>query len=138
MCFGLQTLSSIDFSNLFQLKGLKPKNKGHTNLYECYDLTKKVYLMRTLCKSSVNLHCANLVWKKNQYYEDHSNLKAPDNQGLAVVWNGNFLYLFPFCVFAIFQDFYLHSRYIVPILRYLTWFLWKTFYWNFFKGRIDN
>ena len=25
--------------------GLKPKNKGHANLYECFDLTKKVYLM---------------------------------------------------------------------------------------------
>ena len=33
----------IDFSNLFQLKGLKPKNKGYTNFYECCDLTKKVY-----------------------------------------------------------------------------------------------
>ena len=25
--------------------GLKPKNKGHTNFYECCDLTKKVYLI---------------------------------------------------------------------------------------------
>ena len=24
--------------------GLKPENKGHTNFYECCDLTKKVYL----------------------------------------------------------------------------------------------
>ena len=24
--------------------GLKPKNKGHANFYECCDLTKKVYL----------------------------------------------------------------------------------------------
>ena len=29
------------------LKGLKPKNKGHTNFYECCDFTKKVYLMYT-------------------------------------------------------------------------------------------
>ena len=34
-----------DFSNIYQSKGLKPKNKGHTNFYECCDLTKKVYLM---------------------------------------------------------------------------------------------
>ena len=43
--FGLQTLSLIDFTKIFQLKGLKPKNKGHTNFYECCDLTEKVYLM---------------------------------------------------------------------------------------------
>ena len=24
--------------------GLKPKNKGHANFYECCDLTEKVYL----------------------------------------------------------------------------------------------
>ena len=33
------------FCQIFQLKGLKPKNKGHTNFYECCDFTKKVYLM---------------------------------------------------------------------------------------------
>ena len=42
--FGLQTFSLIDFTKNFQLKGLKPKNKGHANFYECCDLTKKVYL----------------------------------------------------------------------------------------------
>ena len=32
----------IDFTKIiFQLKGLKPKNKGHTNFYECINLTKK-------------------------------------------------------------------------------------------------
>ena len=25
--------------------GLKPKDKGHTNFYECCDLTKKIYLV---------------------------------------------------------------------------------------------
>ena len=43
--FGLQTLQLIDLSKIYQLKGLEPKNKGHTNFYECFDLTKKVYLM---------------------------------------------------------------------------------------------
>ena len=38
--FGLQTLL-IDFSKIYQSKGLKPKNKGHTNFYEHCDLTKK-------------------------------------------------------------------------------------------------
>ena len=35
----------IDFTKLFQLKGLKPKNKGHTNFYLCCDLMEKVYLV---------------------------------------------------------------------------------------------
>ena len=34
----------MDFTNNFQLKGPKPKNKGQTNFYECCDLMKKVYL----------------------------------------------------------------------------------------------
>ena len=34
----------MDFTNIFQLKGLKPKNKGQRNFYECCDWTKKVYL----------------------------------------------------------------------------------------------
>ena len=42
--FGLQTLWLIDFTKIFQLKGLKPKKKDQMNFYECCDLTKKVYL----------------------------------------------------------------------------------------------
>ena len=42
--FGLQTLKLIDFTKIFQSKGLKPKNKDHANFYECCDLTKKIYL----------------------------------------------------------------------------------------------
>ena len=34
----------MDFTNIFQLKDPKPKNKGQTNFYECCDLMKKVYL----------------------------------------------------------------------------------------------
>ena len=48
--FGLQTLELIDFSIILWLKGLKSKNKGHRNFYECCDLTKKVYLTY-LCTS---------------------------------------------------------------------------------------
>ena len=33
-----------DFSKINQIKGLKLKNKGHMNFYECCDLTKKVCL----------------------------------------------------------------------------------------------
>ena len=38
--FGLQTLLLIAFSKIYQFKGLKPKNKGHTNFYEHCGLTK--------------------------------------------------------------------------------------------------
>ena len=37
----------MDLTKIFQLKGLKPKNKGQANFYECCDLTKKVYLTHT-------------------------------------------------------------------------------------------
>ena len=30
---------------IYQLKGLKPKNKDNTNFYECCDLMEKVYLL---------------------------------------------------------------------------------------------
>ena len=43
--FGLQNLKLIDFTKIFQFKGLKPK-KGHSNFYECCDLTKK-YIQRS-------------------------------------------------------------------------------------------
>ena len=42
--FRLQALWMIDFTKIYQFKGLKPKNKGHMNFYECCDLTEKVYL----------------------------------------------------------------------------------------------
>ena len=45
--FRLQILLLIDSSKIYQLKGLKPKNIGHTNFYESCDLTKKVYLVNT-------------------------------------------------------------------------------------------
>ena len=44
--FVLQTLLLMDFSKIYQLKVLEPKNKGHTKFHECCDLTKKyVYLV---------------------------------------------------------------------------------------------
>ena len=45
--FGLQTLRLIDFTKIYRLKNLKPKNYGQTNFYECWDLMKKVYLKYT-------------------------------------------------------------------------------------------
>ena len=39
--FGLQTLRLIDFTKIYRLKNLKPKNRGSMNFYECCDLTKK-------------------------------------------------------------------------------------------------
>ena len=51
--YGLQTLESIDCTKIFQLMGLKPKNKDHTNFYECCDLTKKVYLCHLVFKNNI-------------------------------------------------------------------------------------
>ena len=39
--FGLHALWLIDFSKIYQLKGMKPKNNGHMNFYESFDWTKK-------------------------------------------------------------------------------------------------
>ena len=36
-----KTLWLIGFTIIYRLKGLKPKNMGHTNFYESCDLTKK-------------------------------------------------------------------------------------------------
>ena len=44
LCFWASDTLIDKFYKNFQLRGLKPKNKGHTNFYECCDLTKKVYL----------------------------------------------------------------------------------------------
>ena len=45
LCFWASDNLMIDFTKIFQLKGLKLKDKGHTNFYECCNLTKKVYLL---------------------------------------------------------------------------------------------
>ena len=52
--FGLQTPKLIDFSRIYQLKGLKSKNKCHTNFYERCNSTKKCILntYRESCRSS--------------------------------------------------------------------------------------
>ena len=47
--FGLHTLWLLDFSKIYGLKRLKPKNNGCTNSYECCDLTEKVYLQYIVC-----------------------------------------------------------------------------------------
>ena len=39
--FGIQIHILIDFTKIYQLKGLKPKNKRPMNFYECCDLMKK-------------------------------------------------------------------------------------------------
>ena len=46
-----QITTFIEVTKIYQLKGLKPKNKDHTNFYECCDLTKKIYLDDLLYKS---------------------------------------------------------------------------------------
>ena len=42
--FGLQTYHLIDFSKIYQLKGLEPKNKGLTKSHDilCVDFLQKI------------------------------------------------------------------------------------------------
>ena len=54
--FVFQTLKLKDFSKIHQLKSLRPKNKGHTNFYDCCDLTKKVYLTYYLYYYFTEIH----------------------------------------------------------------------------------
>ena len=71
--FGLQTFKLKDFSKIYQLKGLKPKNKGHTNFYECCDLTKKVYLMYERRSVTLqNCHGASHLWLSKYFLADQS------------------------------------------------------------------
>ena len=45
-----------EITKIYRLKGLKPPKKGHTNFYECCDLTKKVYLTyKSISKVSILL-----------------------------------------------------------------------------------
>ena len=70
----------IDFTKIFQLKGLKPKNKGHTNFYECCNLKKKVYLeylvyafqlqLNQLIKSKFDW---SIVWSSLHWVPPNSN-----------------------------------------------------------------
>ena len=69
---------------MYQLKGLKSKNKDHTKFYECHDLTKKVYLIniyytyvdfiydRQECNIQIKniSNCLNikLIAQKNKYF----------------------------------------------------------------------
>ena len=50
----------IDFTNIFQLIGLKSKNKDHANFYECCDLTKK-----SKSNESTHLICHEISFLKN-------------------------------------------------------------------------
>ena len=60
----------IDFSKTFYgLKGLKPKNKGHANFYECCDVTEKVYLMYLL----VAIQCQ---FAKNKFFRPCATVKS--------------------------------------------------------------
>ena len=46
----------IDFSEIYQLKGLVPKNKGQTNFEEHFDLTEKVHLTLVLSDGPGKFH----------------------------------------------------------------------------------
>ena len=71
--FGLQTLKLIDFTEIYLLKGMKPKNKGHTNFYECCDLPEKVYLNRHLYRNNI-LFCEEAMYYTFMFSRKNHNL----------------------------------------------------------------
>ena len=46
---------------IYQLKGLQPKNKGHTNFYEFCDLTEKVYLAAFAAATDAGLYTVAFI-----------------------------------------------------------------------------
>ena len=58
---GLNILFS---SNHNRLKGLKHKNKGHTNFYECCDLTEKLYLRQHTLAWGLLMHHNLITFEK--------------------------------------------------------------------------
>ena len=59
---GFRSFDWYIFCKFYQLKGLKPKYKSHTNFYECCDLTKKVYLMASYMAATSAIILLLYVW----------------------------------------------------------------------------
>ena len=72
-------------TKIFQFKGLNPKNKGHTNFYECCDLTKKSissFLWKFLPKLFLRIICLQLLKSTNTNPPLHPLfMLKPDNKG---------------------------------------------------------
>ena len=81
----------LDFSIIFQLKGLKPKNKGHVNFYECCDLTKNVYLVDNV----LAFH-----WKISSitHSEIWEECRCRESANVAKVWSTMYYYYYILCV----------------------------------------
>ena len=68
-------------SKIYQLKGLKPKDKGHTNFYEFRDLTKKVYLGAPMVAVAAVVAKRETVYRNNEvtpgaiYYLAHRSIQ---------------------------------------------------------------
>ena len=61
LCFCASDLLIDRFYLNLSIKGLKPKNKGHTNFYECCDLTKKVYLPKVCTAVHFQFNFSNVI-----------------------------------------------------------------------------
>ena len=64
-------VKQIDSSKIYRLKGLKPKNKGHMNFFECCDLTKKVYLVEA---SQVTWRRPIFANRQENFYETRKKI----------------------------------------------------------------
>ena len=61
----------IDYSKIYQLKVLQPKSKGHTNFYDCCDLTREG-------GSDKRWHCFISLFSKMGDQGEHSALKVSE------------------------------------------------------------
>ena len=90
--FGLQTLQQKDFSKIYQLKGLKLKNKGHINFYECCDLAKKVYLMYIQELTDTKDFEDKMTYKfKKRWYKHKMYYYMIKNLRLMQKWPGGYI-----------------------------------------------
>ena len=80
---GYKPLKSIDFTKIYQLKSLQPKNKGRTNFYLRSDLTKKIYLMYCY-------HYIIFVYLNHPYNLDCKLLLTLMKQDLSESWNDQY------------------------------------------------
>ena len=62
----------MDFTKIFQLKGLKPKNKDHMKFYECCDLMKKLYLVLVCIQALESFICVLFTGNDNNYKKNFS------------------------------------------------------------------
>ena len=138
--FWLQTLLWINLSKIFPLKGLKPKNKGHTKFYECCDLTKKVYMFLPFlnCCRDIALvtHSKLVVCKSFKEVAETSSAKEWTKCPIMLMWkqlfkiNTNFFVKCNYFFFKNLEGTLPGKNPILPILMSLIHYMISKLIWN--------